>query len=135
MNMLKLLCIPLTVLALSTGAAIADGKGNGDKGHGKKPKAHHTTQFCPPGLAKKSPACIPPGQAKKMGHDHDDDDDRDPVIYYRVGDVVRDDCTIVPYTRYQSLPAGTYCRSEDRLLRIDPETRAVLTILDLLTNN
>ena len=139
MNMIKALCIPLTVLALSAGSALADGKGHGDKGHSKKPKAHHSTQFCPPGLAKKSPACIPPGQAKKRVYDNDDDYDYDDdgrrVIYYRVGDVVRDDCTVVPYTRYRSLPAGTYCRYEDRLLQIDPETRAVLTILDLLTHN
>jgi hypothetical protein len=41
---------------------------------------------CPPGLAKKSPACVPPGLAKKgvtardyeeMRHDDDDDDDDD----------------------------------------------------------
>ena len=135
MNILKVLCIPLTVVALSTSAALADGKGDGNKGHGKKPKAHHATQSCPPGLAKKSPACIPPGQAKKMGHDNGDNDDGDHVIYYRVGDVARDDCLVVPYTRYQSLPAGTYCRYEDRLLRIDPETRAILTILQVLANN
>lgn len=135
MNTLKLLCVPLTILALSAGAGLADGKGHGDKGHHKKPKAHHSTQFCPPGLAKKSPACIPPGQAKKMQHSHDNDDHDDHVIYYRVGDVVRDDCRVVPYTRYPSLPAGTYCRYEDRLLRIDPETRAILTILQILANN
>lgn len=139
MNMIKALCIPLTVLALSAGSALADGKGHGDKGHSKKPKAHHATQFCPPGLAKKSPACIPPGQAKKHGYrGYDDDEDRDDrgiYYHYRLGDVVRDDCAIVPYTRYRSLPAGTYCRYEDRLMRIDPETRAILTILDILTNN
>ena len=134
MNMLKLLCIPLTVLALSTGAALAEGKGHGNKGHGKKPKSHRSAQFCPPGLAKKSPACIPPGQGKKMGHDYHDDHD-DHVNYYHVGDVVRDDCMTVSYTRYRSLPAGTYCRYEDRLLQIDPETRAILTILQVLTNN
>lgn len=133
MNILKMLCIPLTVLALSSGAALADGKGHGDKGHGKKPKAHHATQSCPPGLAKKSPACIPPGQAKKTWHDDDDQDDH--VIYYRAGDVVRDDCRIVPYYNYQNLPSGTYCRYEDRLMRIDPETRAVMTILQFLVNN
>ena len=143
MNMIKALCIPLTVLALSAGSALADGKGHGDKGHSKKPKAHHATQFCPPGLAKKSPACIPPGQAKKYGYDDDEDrygrDDRydgdGRRLYYRLGDVVRDDCTIVPYTRYRSLPVGTYCRYEERLMRIDPETRASLTILDILSNN
>ena len=139
MNMLKLLCIPLTVLALSTGAALADGKGHGDKGHGKKSKTHHATQFCPPGLAKKSPACIPPGHAKDRGHDRPyyNDDHSDNVLHgrYLVGDYVRDDCITVSYTRYRSLPAGTYCRYEDRLMRIDPQTRAILTILQVLTGN
>lgn len=142
MNMLKLLCIPLTVLALSAGAAMADGKGHGDKGHHKKPKAHHVTQFCPPGLAKKSHACVPPGQAKdkRLDRHYYNDDHSDNVLHgrhgrYRVGDYVRDDCEIVSYTRYKSLPRGTYCRTEDRLMRIDPDTRAILTILQILSNN
>lgn len=134
MNMLKILCLPLVIVALSTGSALAEGKG---KGHQKKPKAHHGAQFCPPGLAKKSPACIPPGQAKDKQRSDDDEDNilRDPSLRYRIGDLARDDCEIVPYTRYQSLPAGTYCRTDDRLLRIDPQTRAILTILQLLANN
>ena len=33
-------------------------------------------EFCPPGLAKKDPACIPPGQAKKMDDDRRDRDHR-----------------------------------------------------------
>ena len=52
------------------------------------PAAHAQPGGCPPGLAKKSPACVPPGQAKKQGYvdrdrdrdryhrDRDDDDDR-----------------------------------------------------------
>lgn len=32
---------------------------------------------CPPGLAKKSPACVPPGLAKKGVRAHDDDRDHD----------------------------------------------------------
>jgi len=28
----------------------------------------HYKKDCPPGLAKKNPPCIPPGQAKKFGH-------------------------------------------------------------------
>ena len=134
MNMLKILCLPLVIVALSTGSALAEGK---SKGHKKKPKAHHGTQFCPPGLAKKSPACIPPGQAKAKDKQRTDGDNilRDHRLRYRIGDLARDDCAIVPYTRYRALPAGTYCRTEDRLLRIDPQTRAVLTILQLLADN
>lgn len=138
MNMIKMLCVPLTVFALSAGAALAESKGHGDKGHGKRPKVHHAQQFCPPGLAKKSPACLPPGQAKKHLQDRNDDDDnvmRAPLHAYRVGDFVRDDCVIVSRYRYQSLPAGTYCRYENRLMRIDPQSRAILTILQVLANN
>ena len=38
---------------------------------------------CPPGLAKKSPACIPPGQAKKHYHYHAIDDDEYDGRYHR----------------------------------------------------
>lgn len=57
-------------LVLPAGAAIAKEKGG---------------RHCPPGLAKKDPACVPPGQAKKgLRYDEDyaredrykDDDDR-----------------------------------------------------------
>lgn len=138
MNLLKTLCVPLTVLALSATAGFADGKGHGHKGHGKKHK-HHATQVCPPGLSKKSPACHPPGQTKPRlrgyNDDHADNALRLGQRGYRIGDHARDDCVIVSRYRYQSLPPGTYCRVEDRLLQIDPETRAVLTILQVLANN
>ena len=55
-----------TVVAISsalTFAAEADSKGkngNSARGHSK----HNLSLFCPPGLAKKDPPCIPPGQAK-----------------------------------------------------------------------
>ncbi|MDZ4311881.1 MAG: hypothetical protein U1A24_15155 [Cypionkella sp.] len=135
MNIIKLLCIPLTVLALSAGSALADGKGHGNK----KPKAHHATQFCPPGLAKKSRACIPPGQAKKQARQHHDDH-ADKVRHhdgrnYRVGDRAPQDCLQVSHTRYKSLPSGTYCRYDNHLMRIDPKTNAVLSILRVLTDN
>ncbi|MSU88240.1 hypothetical protein GE300_01245 [Rhodobacteraceae bacterium 2CG4] len=36
--------------------------------------AHAQPGGCPPGLAKKNPPCVPPGQAKKRGYvDRDDD--------------------------------------------------------------
>ncbi len=133
MHKLKTLLLPLVIVALTAGSALADGK---DKHHGKKPKAHHKTMQCPPGLAKKSPACIPPGlvNPRDRKDDHADNVLRRPTAGYRVGDLIRDDCVFVSYKRYQSLPAGTYCRVDDRLMRIDPETRAVITILQLLGN-
>ena len=55
-----------TVVAISTALAFgaeADSKGkngNAGRGHSK----HNLSLFCPPGLAKKDPPCVPPGQAK-----------------------------------------------------------------------
>ena len=96
MNMIKLLCVPLTVLALSTGAAMADGKGHRDKPW-KKPKVHHSTQFCPPGWRRNPLPVSRPVRPRRCTMIIDDDDHEDRVIYYRVGDVVRDDCLVVPY--------------------------------------
>ena len=131
MKIIKMLCVPLTVLALSAAPSLAD-----SKGHGKKPKQHHTSQSCPPGLAKKSPACVPPGQAKKQWHGDDRADDKTRYhTHYLVGERAGDDCLIVSHTRYKSLPSGTYCRYDDQVLRIDPDTRAILKILQILANN
>lgn len=133
MKLLKTLCLPIVILALTAGSALAEGK---QKQNGKKPKTHHSASQCPPGLAKKSPACVPPGLVKPRDRkdDHANTVPHRPISGYRIGDVTRDDCVIVSYQRYKSLPAGTYCRVDDRLLRIDPETRAVITILQLLGN-
>lgn len=42
------------------------------------------TAFCPPGLAKKNPPCIPPGQVRT--YDHDRYDDHDYVLDYDLND-------------------------------------------------
>ena len=60
-------------MSLSAGAALAKNNGNGHgNGNGKQGHNAPATQpvqqqaaGCPPGLAKKNPPCIPPGQAKK----------------------------------------------------------------------
>ena len=72
-------------LALLAAPALADNKG---KGKGKAYKGnHHVTAFCPPGLAKKRPACVPPGQAKKAARvDRDHDHDHDDRVILRIGD-------------------------------------------------
>lgn len=79
----------------------------------------------PPGLAKKSPACVPPGQAK-----------RDNVRYGRgVGDRLRvEDYVLVrDLDRYdvEYRDNWRYYQSEDQLYRVDAETRQILAVINL----
>jgi hypothetical protein len=92
---------------------------------------------CPPGLAKKSPACVPPGQAKKQKryedsdrHErsddrryHDDDRDRDDdYVYdrYRRGDRL-------PRDRYVILEEGDRVIFEGReYVVVDTDNGTVL---------
>lgn len=97
------------IVSLMTAAAIAlpAAAPAKDKGHGSHAAA------CPPGLAKKSPACVPPGLAKKAPvyenhyRRHSGDDDR--VIIYNDGSRhydsrYRDDGRVVIYNdRYDSI--------------------------------
>ena len=55
----------LTALLLTTAVA-ADPKGNKGKDHDNN-KGNEQVLACPPGLAKKNPPCIPPGQVGKNG--------------------------------------------------------------------
>ena len=76
---------------------------------------------CPPGLAKKSPACVPPGQAKKD----------------MVGSVVRwNDVHIVTRPGLYGLgdpPSGQrYAVVDGRLVRVDRDTGRILSILRLV---
>lgn len=83
---------------------------------------------CPPGLAKKSPACVPPGQAKKG--------------YYRVGDRYdRDDDRIYYPRRYRLPPLREnegYYRNGTVVYRVDEQTRRVIELIlltDLILSN
>lgn len=80
-------------------------------------------QNCPPGVAKKAPSCLPPGQAAKKG--------------IRVGDVV-DPGSVHLVTRpgaygLSTPPAGDrYAIVDGRLVRMDPATGRILSILRLI---
>lgn len=97
---------------------------------------------CPPGLAKKNAACMPPGQAKKMDirrdHDHDRDRDREEVRvihHYQVGDRYDGDRIIIrDPSRYGLSPAYTYYRNDDIIYRVDPETRQVLNVIGAISS-
>lgn len=86
--------------------------------------AHAGGGSCPPGLAKKSPACIPPGQAKKS--------------YERqrlgVGDSIRDyDYHLIRYPdRYGLEPlrrGERYYVVDGRILRVSESTYEVLDVI------
>lgn len=69
---------------------------------------------CPPGLAKKNPPCIPPGQAKK----------------YARGDYIDRDYQIIGRPQQYGLNRGdTYYRVGDYVYRVDPDTRKVLDLI------
>lgn len=79
------------------------------------------TRNCPPGLAKKSPACVPPGQAKKWG----------------VGDIIDwDNVHIVTQPGYYGLstpPRGDrYAIIDGQLVRVNRDSGQILSILRLV---
>jgi len=81
---------------------------------------------CPPGLAKKDPACVPPGQARKLAR------------YPHIGDRVTGyDYHVIRYpARYGLPPAGEgwrYFIVGDRILRVDEDTYEVLDLIRAVT--
>lgn len=76
---------------------------------------------CPPGLAKKSPACVPPGLAK--------------TAHPEVGDVLEEDGFLSRYILvrdpgYYGLdPYGTYYRIDGQVFQVDRTTQTVLALI------
>lgn len=120
------------------------------------PAMAKNAKHCPPGLAKKSPACVPPGQAKKAKHwenkekqetaSRDDYDDEPDVAILKDGDIVRidgEDYEVID-TRYgpilrrgdelYRLPRhddSEYVRVGDALVRVDRDTKNVIDWIKL----
>ena len=117
----------VAMIATSIGAAplAADsGRGHGQNNH--RGAQGHATAGCPPGLAKKYPSCVPPGQARKQ------------AVRYgnRVGEILRvGDYVLIrdPY-RYALDPGPdwSYYQDDDRIYRVDSTTRKVLAVLNLI---
>lgn len=128
--------------AVTVPALAEPGRGNGNgngNGHGAKGQAHKERQVrehqvprtgyvadCPPGLAKKNPPCVPPGQARTQ------------QVRYgnRVGDILRvgDYAVIRDPRRYdlETRRGWDYYRDNDRVYRVDSSTRKVLAVLNLI---
>ncbi|NHF74310.1 hypothetical protein [Paracoccus xiamenensis] len=135
----------MAVMASFVAAPVLADPGNG-KGNGKRQKGgeHRRGEVdrhrnvvvvghCPPGLAKKDPACVPPGQARKHRADRDRDDYRD---YRRVGEVirVREYTVIRDVDRYgwDERDGWDYYRDGDRAYRVDRDTRKILAVMELI---
>jgi len=81
---------------------------------------------CPPGLAKKNPPCIPPGQAKKLydvGH-HFPRGYNDWTPYDQIPYDLRQQYRLDPY--------GRYIYDQNYIYRVDPTTMIVSHVLNAI---
>lgn len=121
---IRKLVITAAILAATAAAPAMADPGHGKRDHHRGPS--HSRTHCPPGLAKKNPPCIPPGQVhhheKRYGN--------------RVGDILRigEYIVIRDPRRYNLSPRADwrYYRDDNRIYRIDSNTRKVLAVLNLI---
>ncbi len=78
---------------------------------------------CPPGLAKKNPPCVPPGQAKK-GHD---------AGHFQRGDYI-DHYDRLDRPDRSGLNDGNYVVSNGYVYRINEQTGEVLALIGAMQN-
>ncbi|SCM68468.1 hypothetical protein [Donghicola eburneus] len=78
---------------------------------------------CPPGLVKKNPPCVPPGQAKK-GHDGG---------HFQRGDHIDHYDRLDQPNRY-GLNDGNYVVSNGYVYRINEQTGEVLALIGAMQN-
>ncbi|MGC0222308.1 excinuclease ABC subunit A [Pseudooceanicola nitratireducens] len=127
---MKLLILPVMAALAAPLPALAK-PGNGPAHHGAAP-GH--AQSCPPGLAKKSPACVPPGQAKNQAkkmvdHTMPRVGDRLDGSYYGSRYIlVRDP------GGYGLDPYGTYYRVDGQVIQVDRETSEVIALIGAVSN-
>ena len=143
--MTRFLALALAAALLApAGAAFAKDKGG---------------KHCPPGLAKKDPACVPPGQAKKgVRYDDRADDDRyereedDDFYGDRYDRLETGDRIVMDGREYEVVRIGDsvilrreddlyrlpeigdesdYVRMGDVIVRVDPKTKAAIQIIEL----
>ena len=103
------------------------GKGHGNAvAYGESGPVGYGAGGCPPGLAKKNPPCVPPGQAKKLygvgqrlplGYGS-------PYAYNQIPNDLR--------SRYGLSPYGSYYYGDGYLYRVDPKTMLIQQALAAL---
>jgi hypothetical protein len=124
MKQVLILAVAAT-FAFAAPAVAKPGNGNGHgNGHGNafeyglNGPVGYGAGGCPPGLAKKNPPCVPPGQAKRLaigqrlplGYGT-------PYAYNRIPYEVR--------SRYGLSPVGSYYYGDGYLYRVDPRTMLI----------
>jgi len=125
-NKSAMIATMLSALLIAT-AAEANPKGNNGNGHGN---AQSSNDKCPPGLAKKGPGCVPPGQAKLEGTGTDTDGTVVVVPDYLRGDRLPDDYVVMIDPRtYPIGPNADFVRYGDFLYLIDRNSGNVLNQL------
>jgi hypothetical protein len=78
---------------------------------------------CPPGLAKKNPPCVPPGQARQVYRD------------YRVGGRLPDGFILIRTpSRYGLDPRHTYYERDGYVVHVDRETRKILNLVGAISD-
>lgn len=139
-TLLALAVAPMAVLAKpgnpggnGNGHGNGNGNGNGNSnGSGHSQEVTGGDHGCPPGLAWRSPACVPPGQAR---HGVTTEDWIGPITTdYREGDILTldDFIQITDLDRYglPVLPDGQqYAVIDDTLVRIDSQTYQILQLI------
>lgn len=121
---MKTLIVPLiaATLALPVAGLAKDNPGMGPGGgHGHVMTAPGHAASCPPGLAKKSPACVPPGLAKQVMPQVGDH--LDGAHFGTRYILIRDP------GRYGLDPYGTYYRIDGQVVQVDRETQEVLALI------
>lgn len=127
-----------TVVAVPASADPGRGKAH-DRDHFRTSQARH----CPPGLAKKNPPCVPPGQARKYDdrrdfdrHRHHERRRHHDRYGVRIGDILRiDDYRVIRDPRRMNLETRDdwrYYRDGHRAYRVDRETRKILSVIELI---
>ena len=119
--------LAVTALTIASVAAVPASAGPGrGKGHDRGHFQHSQAGHCPPGLAKKNPPCVPPGQVRQY-------DDR---YGSQVGEVLRiGNYAVIRDPRRLNLESRDdwrYYRDGDRAYRVDRDTRKILSIINLI---
>ncbi|RMC36518.1 hypothetical protein [Paracoccus alkanivorans] len=128
--------VVLVAMGIALPASADPGKGKGNGKHARHHQVHkhggerrvlpRYVANCPPGLAKKNPPCVPPGQVRNA----------DIRYVPSIGDILRvgDYRIIRDPSRYdlEYRRGWDYYRDDNYVYRVDSGTRKVLAVLDLL---
>lgn len=133
--MTKLVAAAAALTMIAVPVSADPGKANGN-GKGPKAKQVHKqlrgevrpgyASDCPPGLAKKSPACVPPGQVgKHINYGRNIGDILHVGDYVIIRDPARYDLQLREDWRY-------FRGTDDRVYRVERDTNKVLAVLNLI---